>query len=725
MQEEINRVGRRLYFWGFIISLGYTYLIGLIMQLLVYRFSAHVFFYTGTIAILLNGVVFFPFIVWSLRHRFVSLRRSAMEWEDCDDPQAKAEIAEKIRADAERYPLEMSYLAAIIATYFYIFIGVTWYVLEEIPGLIILNFCIMGVAIGISNGYLEYFVTYYLLRPVRRRFYPDLLGGKEIRGVTLVARIVALVVLMIIMTMILSATTAVVRTTYATQEEMMARCEQHAERLAENVSWNMSEGMSEQAALREAASEPEFEEEFIAIISDSGGIAYEVSNGGLDKEDLEEGIPDEARQGAIAGESGSFLGPWGRQVGAYAPIEGSEDFLFLAVSMAPYLEEATSIGLIFILVSLIIGFVLTVLAWVTVRTFSQPMSDLVGMTAKVGEGDLAVSVPLESSDEIGKLAFAFHRMLDGLRGMIETSKDASGQLGEQAEGNAASSEEVNASMEQLTSIAQELSQNAALQNDRAEQIARMTGEMMGVIERSFEEANRGAELSQATSDLSAEGRRDASSAVERMELVQGINLEAAEAIKVLGTKTSEIFNIVDVIKRISDQTNLLALNAAIEAAKAQEFGKGFGVVADEVRKLAAESAVASDRIANLARQIQADSEGSVGYMEKSSQEMAAGMDSVRQTGRTLESIFESAIKTTELSDAIAAITRQAAEKSNAVMEALEEISSIAETNAASSQEIAASIEEQSSSMEEVVASSQTLADLAERLQENSRRFQTE
>jgi methyl-accepting chemotaxis protein len=105
--------------------------------------------------------------------------------------------------------------------------------------------------------------------------------------------------------------------------------------------------------------------------------------------------------------------------------------------------------------------------------------------------------------------------------------------------------------------------------------------------------------------------------------------------------------------------------------------------------------------------------------------MAAGMDSVRQTGRTLESIFESAIKTTELSDAIAAITRQAAERSNAVMEALEEISSIAETNAASSQEIAASIEEQSASMEEVVASSQTLADLAERLQENSRRFQTE
>ena len=723
--QMINKVGRRLYIWGFVIALGYSYFLALILFHLVYGLENRIFYVTTNITILLNGIIFFPAIVWILRHRFLSLRATAREWEDCKDEQARVELSESFRADAERYPLDMAILAVIIVTYFYVFVGVTWYILEEVPGVIVFDFCIMGLAVGIGAGYLEYFVTYYLLRPLRRRYYPYLRGGRELKGVTLVARITAMVVLAIVMPMMLSAATAMVRVTYAVQKQIMARCEEHAALLADNISRRMSEGESQKTALRGAAGEQVFEEEYIAILSSSGGVTAEVSNGEHGREDLGEGLLKDAREGALSGEPGSFLGPWGRDIGAYAPIEESGDYLVLAVPMAPYLGEATSIGFIFVLVSLIIGFVLAVLAWVTVRTFSQPMSDLVGMTAKVGEGDLAVSVPLESSDEIGKLAFAFHRMLDGLRGMIETSKDASGQLGEQAEGNAASSEEVNASMEQLTSIAQELSQNAVLQNDRAEQIARMTGEMMGVIERSFEEANRGAELSQATSDLSAEGRRDASSAVERMELVQGIILEAAEAIKVLGTKTSEIFNIVDVIKRISDQTNLLALNAAIEAAKAHEFGKGFGVVADEVRKLAAESAAASDRIANLARQIQADSEGSVEYMEKSSQEMAAGMDSVRQTGRTLESIFESAIKTTELSDAIAAITRQAAEKSNAVMEALEEISSIAETNAASSQEIAASIEEQSSSMEEVVASSQTLADLAERLQENSRRFQTE
>jgi methyl-accepting chemotaxis protein len=723
--QLVSRVGRRLYVWGFLIALGYSYSLALIMFHLIFHLESRIFYYTTNITILLNGILFFPAIVWILRHRFLSLRKTALEWEGCEDAKIRVELSERFRADAERYPLDMAILAVIIVAFFYVFAGVTWYILEEVPGVIVFGFCIMGLAVGIGAGYLEYFVTYYVLRPLRTRYYPSLLGGRELHGATLVARISAMVVLAIIMPMMLTAATAIVQATYAVQEQMMDRCEERAERLAEAVSWRLSEGDAEVTALAKAASKKTFEAEYIAVISDRGGMKAEFSSGGLAREDLEGGFIGEARAEARSAESGSLLGSWGRQVGGYVVIEESGDILILVVPMAPHLAGPLKTGLIFVLVSLVIGFILSVLAWVTVRTFSRPLAGLLQVTEKVGQGDLAADVPLESSDEIGKLAFAFHRMLNGLKDMIAVSKLASSHLGDEAEGMAASSEEVNASFEQLTSIAQELSRNAALQHDRAEEIASMTGEMMGVIEKSFDEAGRGAELSRDTSDLSAEGRQDASSAVERMEVVQEIILEAAEAIKVLGAKTSEIFDIVDVIKNISDQTNLLALNAAIEAAKAQEFGRGFSVVADEVRKLAAESAAASDRIAGLARQIQADSEGSVEYMEKSGEEMATGMGSVRQVGRTLESIYESTLKMTEVSAAIATVTRQAAEKSNTVMEALVEIRAIAETNAASSQEIAASTQEQSASMEEVVAASQTLAEMAERLQDNSRRFRTE
>lgn len=121
------------------------------------------------------------------------------------------------------------------------------------------------------------------------------------------------------------------------------------------------------------------------------------------------------------------------------------------------------------------------------------------------------------------------------------------------------------------------------------------------------------------------------------ELAETINMAADKNIE-LKASSDSVYEIIDYIKGISRQTNLLALNAAIEAARAGEAGKGFAVVANEIRKLAEETDRSMNRIQDTVRTITENMNASSNYMQSCIDKLEGVEDIANQSGSVIHEI---------------------------------------------------------------------------------------
>ena len=276
-------------------------------------------------------------------------------------------------------------------------------------------------------------------------------------------------------------------------------------------------------------------------------------------------------------------------------------------------------------------------AWWVTRSITGPVNEAVSAANSLSEGDLTISITVDSKDEMGQLKQAMGNMVGKLSHII-------GEVNTAAEA-------LNNAAGQVSATAQSLSQSSSEQAASVEETSASVEQMTASISQNTENAKVTDSMATKASSEAEQGGTAVTKTVEAMKQIAGK---------------------IGIIDDIAYQTNLLALNAAIEAARAGEHGKGFAVVAAEVRKLAERSQVAAQEIGELAG-------SSVGMAE--------------QAGKLLSEMVPTIKKTSDLVQEIAASSHEQSTSVGQINGAMAQLNKATQQNASASEELAATAEE--------------------------------
>ncbi|WP_456364007.1 methyl-accepting chemotaxis protein [Priestia aryabhattai] len=376
--------------------------------------------------------------------------------------------------------------------------------------------------------------------------------------------------------------------------------------------------------------------------------------------------------------------------------------------------------LIVLVVTLILG---TLIAWFFAHRISTSLGLVKARLEEMSEGDFTGDdISVKSKDETRDLANSLNKMSVHLKDLLNTVNTASVELSDASQETATSAQELVSASKNIANSIEDVSNSAKLGKEFTGEAIQSLETLYQLIEKAKEMAVNSSANSSITLSSAQNGMDNVNKLIHQISLIKDKTNNTEEVIALLESYTREIKVIANTITEIAEQTNILALNASIEAARAGSAGKSFAVVADEVRKLAEETNEGAKQVTALTEKISEASKQSSISMAENKEVVDDGVNSVEETGFSLEQILDAVRSTVEDIESLSNLANNEFEIAEQLLKTVTDLQAIMEKTTDNAVEVSSSSEQTLASIQDVSAVTEETSAMANQLNTSINRF---